>query len=256
MKLPQADPDILDKMDQREFLDGLRLYWQEKFGEPLTNYKLAEIALVALNTVEGWRVDPGKKYHRLMSSRDRLFVVLRIMHQSGNKNRWTKEEDASLLEAAKKYGARHIYHAGLLPGRTMQAIQNRLKAIGPKKLNKWSESDDKWLKENYGNCTHQDLFSRFPDRSISAIKTRAAHLGAVRYSFAKSVWSADMDSFLLDNFKKNRDICYLRFKHLRKNQVDNRAKQLGIIGRVKCHLCGKLVNDIDHHMAAYHPDGA
>lgn len=139
-RLPPPDPAALAEFGQLEFLDGLRVWYLKRTGEPLTNYLLAEIAMVSLNAVESWRTAPGCTTHRPISTRDRVLILFRLAHYVENRPvkprprgnasapRWSPAEDQVIRERYPALGpAGMVEH---LPGRTANAIALRASRIG------------------------------------------------------------------------------------------------------------------------------
>ncbi len=133
--LPQPTPESVMAFGQLEFLDGLRTWHLQNTGSVLTNYLLADLALVTLSTVEGWRVAPGLPSHRALSARDRVLILLRLIHgimgrRPGNATspRWEPAEDAIIAERYPNVGASGL--VALLPGRTANAIALRANRLG------------------------------------------------------------------------------------------------------------------------------
>lgn len=97
------------------------------------------------------------------------------------RRRWSPDEDATLLDNYGKLSPSDPAWEGLLPGRTMQAIQQRAFRIGARRRTPWSpEEDEKLIRcyEEHGT-SWPGWGELLPGRTKGAIALRAHLLGVL-----------------------------------------------------------------------------
>ncbi|MEO4030674.1 hypothetical protein ABH313_21815 [Chromobacterium vaccinii] len=142
-RLPAPDPAVLAEFGQLAFLDGLRAWYRKQTDTPLTNYLLAEIAMVSQNTIESWRTAPGCATHRPLSTRDRVLILFRL--------------------------ARYVENRPIKP-------RPRGNASAPR----WSPAEDQLICLHYPSAGPAGMMERLPGRTANAIALQASRLGIAK----------------------------------------------------------------------------
>ncbi|QND84595.1 Uncharacterized protein ChrSV_2369 [Chromobacterium vaccinii] len=220
--LPPPTPESVRSFEQIEFLNGLRSWFHAETGDSLSNYLLAELALVSLNTAEGWRTAKGLATHRELSARDRIFLLFRIMHHV-----------AHIPKKTTRNRAAHAY--------------------------RWTECEDRILSDEYRSLGPQKLTELLPGRSIAAIKLRAAMLGLQLRNKSAIKWDEEMDSRLRRAYAatgEERQRLMGSFSNIPRPAVMYRARVLGLqrikVGAQVCPVCQKPFSNLKPHLIRMH----
>lgn len=119
---------------------------------------------------------------------------------------WTDEENALL---AKVYPT--IKNAKLLtlfPKRSKQAIiTHATRDLQLRKIGMWTETEIKILKQNFAELGLEGIAKLLPNRTSTAISSKARHLGLSyvqgrKYKYTSTDWSCTEDTLLLEYFQK------------------------------------------------------
>lgn len=99
-----------------------------------------------------------------------------------NNKRWTRSEDALLVDNYPTHGAAWPLWSDLLPGRTRFAIRSRASALGIQHSVLWSHDEDELVRRLYP--IHREWWDGWadvlPGRSKRAVRERASILGVTR----------------------------------------------------------------------------
>lgn len=190
-----TDPSILAEIPQMDFLDGIKAWFKNRCNKNLTNTKLAEIAMVDITTVEGWRTKESSAFHRTLSCSRKVLISFRLQElfkkDSLVKQRelWSALEDDALK---MHYGEMSIdeIQSIYLPNRTRSAIKARCSILGISKKYKkhpWNLYDPiviEYYRDTSASYCVQKIKSRFPGSEISpgSIAQRAYQLGIKKHS--------------------------------------------------------------------------
>ena len=111
----------------------------------------------------------------------------------------------------------------------------------------WSESEVKFLIENYSRVKHLSEISKELNRSIKAVKHKAARIGISRPRFPSDKPSFRQPRKIIEKryYEKNKKQIYLRKMARRKQLKEEVVTLLG----GKCSMCGynKCLAALDFH---------
>jgi hypothetical protein len=146
---------------------------------------------------------------------------------------WSKKEESILIQNYNGISTKDLLD--LLPNRSISAIKNRAYQLNLKRNVKiehpsiWSDIEILTLKDSWANTSKKEIIDLIPNRTYSAIMTKAGELGLKKNKDITTIWSDEELEILIENYEKcnTKDLIpYLNNKTLK--QIQRKAGYLNL----------------------------